>query len=45
MLKDSLIHVFTDLQVYISAIKLDKSLDEIPMFMAIHGLIGLHQFQ
>ena len=28
VLKDSLIHVFTDLQVYNSAIELDKTLDE-----------------
>ena len=43
MLKDSLIHVFTDLQVYIIAIEFNKTLDEMfKLYLSLWLYMGLH---
>ena len=43
MLKDTLIHVFTDLQVYIIAIEFNKTLDEMfKLYLSLWLYMGLH---
>ena len=45
VIKDSLIHVFTDLQVYNSAIELDKTLDEMfKLYLCLRLYMGLQVY-